>query len=165
MASVLSGRMHALDDAHGLVLSGMKDNAPSKSKLGELVETILRPHDDHDGLPRITVDGPEVSCGERTVTAMSLVLHELATNAVKYGSLASDGGRVDIAWRSVGPNLYLTWIERGGEPIDGPPSRHGFGSKLVENTITQQLRGAVAYDWRRDGLEVQVEVPQASLAD
>ena len=165
MASVLSGRLQALADAHGLVLSGMKGSAPSKSSLGELVKTILRPHHDHNGLSRITVDGPEVSCGERTVNAMSLVLHELATNAVKYGSLVSDGGRVDIAWRLVGANFSLTWVERGGVPIDGPPAHYGFGSKLVESTITRQLRGVVAYDWQRDGLTVHVEIPQGSLVD
>jgi two-component sensor histidine kinase len=88
------------------------------------------------------------------------VLHELATNAAKYGALSHEAGVLRVDW-AVGADdwLHLRWSERGGPSLDGAPARRGFGSKLVERVTRAQLHGTVAFDWGVEGLEVLLAVP------
>jgi len=164
MAAALSGRLHALADAHSLVMSGLKGGT-ERSDLRALLETILRPHAAHQGPARFVLQGPEIACGARAVNGLSLVFHELATNAVKYGALSSEGGLVGIAWEKTAADLEISWTEQGGRTLDGPPDHRGFGSKLVDTTITRQMKGRATYDWRREGLKVSVSAPLSSLVD
>jgi two-component sensor histidine kinase len=164
MASLLSGRLHALADAHSLVMAGLKGGT-EKSDLRTLLETILRPHAADKGPARFVIDGPEVACGPRAVNGLSLVFHELATNAAKYGALSSESGAVNIVWAKTGTDLEIVWTEQGGRTVDGPPDHRGFGSKLVETTIMRQMKGLATYDWLREGLKVSVSVPLNSLVD
>jgi two-component sensor histidine kinase len=87
---------------------------------------------------------------------MAISLHELATNAAKYGSLSAADGRVEIAWsRTADGRLSLRWIESGGPPVT-PPTHHGFGTGIMENMIAGQLRGEVRFDWRGQGLTCEI---------
>jgi two-component sensor histidine kinase len=75
------------------------------------------------------------------------VVHELATNAVKYGALSVSTGRIDIGGERAGDALALTWRERGGPAVAGPPERKGFGDLMTARTVSGQLGGAIAYHW------------------
>jgi two-component sensor histidine kinase len=88
-------------------------------------------------------------------------LHELATNAAKYGSLSGADGRVEIAWsRMADGRLSLRWIELGG-PTVTQPTRRGFGTRITENIIAGQLKGKVHFDWRDQGLSCEIVLPLA----
>lgn len=168
LAEALTGRLRALGSAHGLVRRGFADTrqTSSSSDLAELVRTIVTPHDRAigDGATRFSSGGPPVECSDHASTGLALVLHELATNAVKYGALSSDRGQVDIGWQLSDGTLRLRWDERGGPVIEDAPASMGFGSKLVRSTITGQLGGTLRYDWRPEGLAVAMEIPASGLA-
>jgi two-component sensor histidine kinase len=88
---------------------------------------------------------------------MSMVLHELATNAGKYGALSMAGGRLSVSWTTaVEGGLRLTWAEDGGPPVL-PPTREGFGSRLIVQ-LSRQLDGEVTFDWRPTGLVVAMDL-------
>ena len=164
MAQALSGRLQALASAHALVLPGFRDDAPPSSvEFGALLHTILRPHQDADGpRPRFTVKGPPFACDEHAVTGLALVIHELATNAAKYGALKSEAGHVECNWRRDGERIILHWTESGGPAVE-KPERVGFGSQLVQSTIVGRFHGAVEYDWRSEGLIVTIDVPAEAV--
>lgn len=157
MADALSGRLGALASTQSLVL---RNAAFATIDLKELVATVVKPHD-HAATPdnrRVALKGPSLTCDEANASAIALVFNELATNAVKYGSLSSPLGSVDITWTVKGNVVHFLWIELGGPPV-APPTRAGFGSKLVELTVARQLAGSVEYDWQADGLVASVSLP------
>ena len=87
------------------------------------------------------------------------MLHELATNAAKYGALSAPDGRIQMTWsQSSDDILTIHWTERGG-PVVGRPTRQGFGSRVMD-TLIQQLGGTVVFDWRNDGLCCEITVPK-----
>lgn len=94
-----------------------------------------------------------------------MVVHELATNSLKYGSLSSDTGTLDVSTRSSGDDLILVWMERGGPPVDAPRQVEGFGSKLVERSVSRQLGGTIEHDWSEGGLIVSVQLNRARLSN
>jgi two-component sensor histidine kinase len=95
-----------------------------------------------------------------TAQAIAICLHELATNAAKYGSLSAADGRVEIAWsRTARGRLSLRWIEADG-PTVTPPTHRGFGTRVMENIIAQ-LNGEVRFDWRDQGLDCEIALPLA----
>lgn len=102
--------------------------------------------------------GAPLTCNEQNASAIALVFNELATNAVKYGSLSAALGSVDITWTVEDNAVHFLWIELGGPPVE-PPTRAGFGSKLVELTVARQLAGSFEYDWQADGLVASVSLP------
>ncbi|WP_293902754.1 PAS domain-containing sensor histidine kinase [Phenylobacterium sp.] len=106
---------------------------------------------------RYRVSGPAVLLQAEHVQAMSMVIHELATNAGKYGALSSAGGMLAVTW-TADPDgrLRLTWQEDGGPPAR-PPSREGFGSRLIVQ-LSRQLNGEVAFEWRPEGLKVEMDL-------
>jgi two-component sensor histidine kinase len=124
---------------------------------GEVLTRILLPHDEG----RSIVRGPVLSVGERAVTSVALLFHELATNAAKYGSLSIDQGAVAIEWEADGKDMRLQWREAGG-PVTKPPVKQGNGVKVVNGTV-QQLGGTIDYNWRPEGLTVRLRLPIASL--
>lgn len=166
LAQKISGRMQALALAHALVRRGARDSVSPASDIRVLVEQILRPHEGvAPGAPhRFAWSGPPVRCGEQTVIGLALVLHELAANAVKYGALATEGGRVEISWRLQGGRLALRWAEQGGPPVAAPPETRGFGTVLVQDTVIQRLMGSLDYAWRPEGLVVTIALPLANTA-
>lgn len=114
---------------------------------------------------RIKIEGPDVSLNPSTTQDIALVLHELATNAAKYGALSVPSGTLSVRWRytehAVDPNLDLIWQESGG-PAVRVPERFGFGSALVEATLTSQMKGSAHFHWRADGLCVELSIPVAT---
>jgi PAS domain S-box-containing protein len=115
--------------------------------------------------PPIAIEGDDPSIGARAATALALIVHELCTNAVKYGALCLPGGSVSVACRTTGATFTLTWRERDGPPIAGPPGRSGFGTTLSEGVLAGQLGASITRNWHADGLEVVFAMPRALLAE
>ncbi len=132
-------------------------------ELESVVKTAVEPHAG-DG-NRIRFEGPPIAISPRSALSFSMALHELATNAAKYGALSSDEGRVDIAWR-VSPNpertFELTWSETGGPPVI-PPTRNGFGSRLIKGGLTEQLGAATSVDYAASGVVWRIAAPLANI--
>lgn len=99
---------------------------------------------------QVAMDGPKVWLAPGAALSMALIFHELATNAVKYGALSVETGRVDLTWTLEGEALTLTWAERGGPPVT-PPTRRGFGSRLIERGLRGELRGAAQMSYPPEG--------------
>ncbi|WP_296597718.1 sensor histidine kinase [Phenylobacterium sp.] len=94
-----------------------------------------------------------------TAQAVAMVLHELATNAAKYGALSSDDGHVDVVW-TVQPEVALIrWTEAGGPPVS-TPTRRGFGTSVMERALDGPTAGVVRIDWRREGIACELFLPQ-----
>ena len=159
LAATLQGRLHALAEAHALVRRRFDQMPWEAADFGEILTRILLPHDEG----RSIVRGPLLSVGERAVTSVALLFHELATNAAKYGSLSVDQGAVEIEWEADERDMRLQWREAGGPTIK-PPERQGNGVKVVNGTI-QQLGGTIDYDWRPEGLIARLRLPIASLGN
>lgn len=153
----LKGRIQALGFAHDQVVRG-----DGGGGLRELLDAELSPY--RDGTVTIEIDGPVVSMDARAFSVMALVLHELATNAAKYGALSSVGGKLAIAWqRDQHGDCEIVWQESGG-PVVVPPSRQGFGSVLVGRSIPFDLGGRVDIEYRPAGLHVRLVLPSRHLA-
>jgi two-component sensor histidine kinase len=162
MSELLSGRLHALSAAHGLVRRSVDDEARQEgAELDQLLQTILRPHGTRD---RFEISGPPLRLGDRATNGIALVFHELATNAAKYGALALEAGTVGVSWQRKSGHLILRWQERNGPRIEAPPLKKGFGSTLSQNTVVGQFGGTLDYDWQPDGLSVAIKVPFANLS-
>jgi PAS domain S-box-containing protein len=169
MAQAITGRIDALASAHRLACP--ESHEPDESSragttLDQLIRAIAAPYGDPGQKRRavILAEGPEVFVHATAVSPLSLVLHELATNAAKYGALSSPAsGRVRIVWTVKNGRLFLDWRESGGPAADRPPGKKGFGTLLVDGAIKKQLRGEVDYDWLREGLVIRLSVPLESL--
>ncbi len=111
---------------------------------------------------RLTVAGPELRVQPRTAVSLAMAVHELCTNAVKYGALSNDGGRVRVEWSvdtSSGENrLRLVWQEEGGPPV-APPERRGFGTRMIERALAAELGGSARIDFLPEGISCTVEAP------
>ncbi len=164
MAVALRGRLDALGRANDLIHQDLPEtvgrSAEQTRGLDALVRAILLPHmEDIEAATRVRIGGPPLDIGALSVTTLALILHELATNAAKYGALSVPEGRVAVEWSISGDLLDLHWRERGGPMITTPPAAHGFGSALVERSVVGQLHGSLEYDWRAEGLELQLSFP------
>jgi|HubBroStandDraft_6_1064221.scaffolds.fasta_scaffold410608_2 two-component sensor histidine kinase len=165
MSQILSGRLTALAEANTLVRRTFSDEAVAERvDLAEIAEKIMSPHSaSPTKRKRFVAGGPRVLLGERATNGLALVLHELATNAAKYGALKSEEGVIELSWQTNGEQLAINWSERGGPPIARPPDATGFGTRLSQSTIVGQFGGDLTYDWRRDGLAVKISVPLEKL--
>jgi two-component sensor histidine kinase len=142
--------------AHDLTISGEADGNRASTDLLSLVRAILSPYEaDHrEGLE---IAGPEVSVGGSALTPLALVLHELATNAAKYGALSSPQGRLTVELVREDETVTLHWRERGGPAIAGVPAQVGFGSKLEKATLTG-LGATIEREWNPEGLSLSLIV-------
>jgi two-component system, chemotaxis family, CheB/CheR fusion protein len=95
----------------------------------------------------------------KSALSMALLLHEIATNAAKYGALSFPSGHIDVSWSVQQDELLLTWRERGGPTVNGQPENEGFGSFLSRMTVTGQLGGKISYDWKPEGLTMYLSAP------
>jgi two-component sensor histidine kinase len=150
MADALRGRLGALSRAHELVRSalGGDEGASEATTLETLVQSVLQPY--ATGGDRLRIAGPPVAVGTNTVTNLALVLHELATNAAKYGSLSDAQGRLAIRWEIEGDEVRLAWDETG--------------SQLARRTVTGQLGGTMEPDWQPGGLRLAMTLSLERLA-
>ena len=158
MASTIQGRLGALASAHLLIRAGKAGSGvQQESTLEALLRAILAPYADMTATgedARATIDGPKVRIGGDAVTSLALVLHELATNAAKYGAFSTPSGRVRISWTVTKTKLELRWQERGGPVVRGQPAREGFGSMLAQRSTRGQLDGELTFEWQPEGLTV-----------
>ncbi|WP_162912892.1 HWE histidine kinase domain-containing protein [Rhodospirillaceae bacterium SYSU D60014] len=149
-------RVNSLARAHKLLADGRREGAPLRTLIAAEL-TPYRRTDAHVGLT-----GPEVRLTAKAVQMLGMALHELATNAAKYGALSTPAGRVRVTWRlresRAGRRLRLRWAERGGPPV-AVSCRRGFGSRLLEEALPYQLGGTVARDLRPDGLRCTIDLP------
>jgi two-component sensor histidine kinase len=111
--------------------------------------------------PRIAVDGPRLRLNTSAAQAVGLALHELATNAGKYGALSVDSGRVDVHWQLDGDMFAITWTERNGPPVS-PPERRGFGSTVIDSMAKLSVGGEVQLDYAPSGLMWRLTCPAAN---
>jgi len=150
LVSALSGRIEALARGHSL-LTGQQWAA---CELRDLIELALDPYR-RAGPDALSVDGPRLQVRPRPALALAMILHELATNAAKYGALSSNLGRLDIRWEMVQSDgkerVQLRWIESGLEGI-ASPSREGFGTTLITRSIAMALSGEATFDYTPTGL-------------
>jgi two-component sensor histidine kinase len=143
-------RLHALGEAHDILTTENWDKAP----LRDVVERALRPF----ATSRIVISGQSVALPASSSLMLTLCLHELATNAAKYGALSNDSGKVQVAWETFGNDrdrkVRLTWRETSGPPVT-LPERKGFGSLLIEQAVSA---GSGTLDFRPDGLTCALEL-------
>lgn len=147
---VFHGRLHTLGHAHDL-LTG---NAQDQGDIRTVIETALAPHQAGHG--QIEIGGPDIPLSPKQTLALALAVHELATNAMKYGALSRPAGKVNVRWTedapsASGPVFQLVWTESEG-PIVSKPTRTGFGTKLVSRVLAAELNGEVTSDYRPEGL-------------
>lgn len=161
----LQHRIAALGRAHEFARPHSEMSRPElgTSTLRGLLTEIFRPYPAFDE-GRIAVDGDDVYVDDRGATPVALAFHELATNAAKYGALSTPDGRVTVSVVADGPMMRIAWREEGGPRVASPPSRAGFGSRLAELSVVQQLGGEMTRDWRAEGLVVEMALPAAHLS-
>lgn len=164
MATALRGRLSALSRAHELVQPASATDIGSGHDVdfARLIEAVLEPYR-QSCQNRIVIEGPSVTVGSNTTTSLALVLHELATNAAKYGCLSCTEGELVIRWILQGENVDLLWTESGGPNIESPPIFEGFGSQLSQRSIAGQLGGTLEREWRPEGLRVHMILPLSRL--
>jgi PAS domain S-box-containing protein len=161
LAKTIQSRLSALARAQALTLSPDAGGTTRKASLREVARAILSPYDTGSG--HIAVAGPELECGASATTSVALLLHEFATNSIKYGALSTASGRVSLSWE-IGDALALAWHETGGPSAGAPQDdKLGFGSVLVAATV-DGLRGTISRDWRSDGLCIRVTAPLSTLS-
>ena len=161
MAHNLTGRLAALGRAHDLVRP-LPGAAESAALVGDLITVLLAPYDDMGAFNgRVRVSVPRLAAGESAATNLALIIHELATNSVKYGALSVPVGTIDVACTVHDADVALVWTERGG-PAVASNVAPGFGSKLVSR-IASRLGGAIDYDWSVGGLIVNLTMKKSRL--
>jgi PAS domain S-box-containing protein len=150
LKKAIEGRIQALANVHSLFVASRWIGA----ELSTIAQQELAPYS-ATGEKRVRIDGPQVLLAPDTAQAVAVTLHELATNAAKYGALSTANGRVDLKWsqEANGP-LRLRWIETGGPTVQ-PPTRTGFGGRVIEQMIAQ-LKGKSRFDWRAEGLVCEI---------
>jgi PAS domain S-box-containing protein len=146
-------RLLALSGVHTLLTDANWDGA----RLMALAQTSLKAH--LGGLrERISFVGDDFRIRPKSAVAVSIALHELGTNAVKYGALSSERGSVAVRWTINGGRFRLTWEEIGGPPVH-PPVRKGFGSRMIERALSVELQGSVKIDYRPSGVVCTIDAP------
>ena len=162
LAEAARARLVALARAHSLTFSpGVDQGAPEPTTLHALVGTILAPFDEAER-PRIALSGIDAKVSGAAVTSLALLLHEFATNAAKYGALATEKGSIKVGFVEEGDSIFVTWTERDGPPIAGPSGIVGFGD-VMSRIATDQLGGAIRRDWQPEGLTIHLSIPRARL--
>ena len=156
--AAFEARLLALARAHDVLTRESWEGAELKT----VVADAIRPLEAGEGQEsRFAVSGPRLRLAPRLALSIAMALHELGTNAVKYGALSKEGGRVTITWtvqRRPELSLSLRWSESGGPPVT-PPTRRGFGSRLIERSLARELAGRVELLYEPDGVVCIIEAP------
>jgi len=155
MAKTLAERLQALHRAHDLLLESQWSGASLK----DMVERELDPYR-REGGPKIAIKGPDVLLPPQCTSILAMTLHELATNAVKYGALSQNTGQLGVSWKTArGNRLLLTWEERGAPAVPQKITSGGFGTQLIDKGIRHNLGGETKLEFRPTGLYVELNVP------
>lgn len=162
MARELTQRLTSLGRAHDLIrpIPGQEGRA---ALLGDLLTILLAPYDDMGAFSgRIRVSVPRMGVGEAAATTLALVLHELATNSLKYGALSVAAGTLDVSSAPTESEAIIIWTERGGPPVEAPQGPDGFGSKLIVRSLAQ-IGGSIDREWQKDGVVITMRIARTSL--
>ncbi|GJD99266.1 PAS domain S-box protein [Methylobacterium isbiliense] len=164
MREAFAARLISLGRAHDILTQSSWTAAP----IAEVVEGALSVHR-NAGPARIRVSGPNVLLAAKPALSLALALHELATNAAKYGALSNESGVVELRWHVVhasdASRFCLIWSEQGGPPILAQPARRGFGSRLIERSFAAEVGGEVKLTYAPTGLVCRLEAPLASMQE
>jgi two-component sensor histidine kinase len=164
MARELTQRLTALGRAHDLVRP-IKDEQGTAALLGDLLTVLLSPYDDLGAFSgRIRVSVPRMGVGQSAATTLALVVHELATNSLKYGALSVPTGVLDVSCDPSGSDLVMIWTEQGGPPVVPPEGSGGYGSKLVLRAMSAQLGGSIERAWSTEGVVVTLRIDKERLS-
>ena len=143
-----AGRLASLGRAHEILTAATWERAPLRTLIDELV----------GGHAQASADGPDVLLSPRQLLSLSMILHELVTNALKYGALSVEGGRVALTWQVDDGELQLGWVETG-VAVSSLPTRKGFGTKMIAMSVGHELRGTSSTEWREGGLAFHLICP------
>ncbi|MEO8714155.1 MAG: response regulator, partial [Acetobacteraceae bacterium] len=154
----LEARLIALSDAHNVLTERNWHSAGLRDIAAQALEPFRGGAED-----RVLIDGTDVLLAPKAALAIAMSLHELATNAAKYGALTDGAGRVEIAWTAEAGRLRLRWQERDGPPV-AAPTRRGFGSRLLERSLATELGGAVMVDYDPGGLVCTIDASLERIA-
>jgi PAS domain S-box-containing protein len=153
-------RIHGIAASQDLLVRHEKNGAPVAELVASQLAAFVRPSD-----PRLRLEGPHLHLGAAATHSLGLALYELATNACKYGALSSENGQVTVEWQVVdgdGERFRMAWTERGGPPVS-PPSRHGFGRRVIEQMVGASLGGEVDLCFEPEGLAWRLDAPMPHL--
>ncbi len=170
MARAIQERLTAYTRAHELTRPGLigGDEAQSqRTTFQKLIEVIVAPYAGFEtlgGHSCVEIDGEDVTISGAAVTGLALVLHEFTTNAAKYGSLSTPAGKVHLNCSRTASDFVVTWSEKGGPLIDGPPKKQGFGGILAYRTVKGQFDGELTYRWDPAGLVIHMRLPLLRLS-
>lgn len=162
MAEDLMGRLAALSTAHDLIYPAFSEMKRAV-RLQDLLAVLLRAYSQDDSRSQsISITAPEVLVGENSITALAMIVHELATNSVKYGALSATEGSLDVSCTEGESEVEMIWTERGGPPPDVPFGHDGFGNKLTARVI-EQIGGSITRDWTHEGVIVTLRMSKLRL--
>ena len=153
------GRLLNLSNAHTALTNANWDSADLRA----LIQRALQPYNP-PGSDRFLLGGADIRVQPRSAVALSMAIHELCTNASKYGALSAESGRVTVAWRIADARFRLEWREQGGPPVT-PPTRKGFGSIMIERVLADQLGGGVTMSYDSDGLVCAIDAPSEAVQE
>ena len=158
-----TARLITLSNAHDILVRTSWTSAPIK----DVIEAALAPH--RPGQARFDLSGPEMLLPPKPALAIALAIHELATNAAKYGALSTDDGKVKVSWKTIAegsdPSFHFEWAEKGGPRVVEPePSKKGFGTRLIEKMLQNDFGGEVVLDFKPEGLVCTLSAPLKNLS-
>ena len=158
-------RLSALARAHALTLSHgpRAPHAARPATLHSLIEAITAPHLGEGDGRRFSIVGCDMEISGSMISSLALLLHEFATNSVKYGALSSTAGQIEVHCADRAGNVIITWSERRGPPVAPPIGNEGFGDLLVRATVAGQLGGDISREWKPEGLLIRLSVPRERL--
>jgi two-component system, chemotaxis family, CheB/CheR fusion protein len=155
-AADVERRINSIAAAHGLLTQAGR----GEMSLAAIFAMELAPYDHEEG--KVAVTGPDIVLTPRAGLSLAMAIHELASNAAKYGALSTGSGRVTVRWEIIQEaahsTLKLTWIEAGGPAVE-PPARRGFGTTLIEQTLTHELDADVSREFLTAGLRCMIAIP------
>ncbi len=160
MRQAFEGRLTALASAHSILTATNWERSPLREIVAKGFSMC------GVAQPRVRTSGPDITLAPKPAIAIALALHELCTNAMKYGSLSNDAGAVDLCWEVTGesaPVLHMHWAERGG-PAVTPPEQRGFGSILIERLLAQDIDGDVRMSFEPSGVTCTIDAPLHSYS-
>ena len=154
LKQAIEGRIQALANVHRLFVESRWEGADLHGLAQEELAAYSPGRE-----TRVQIDGPSVLLEPNAAQAIAVILHELATNAAKYGALSVPNGHVRIEWsHEQNGQLVLRWTEKGGPPVQ-PPTHRGFGARVMENMVRGQFKGELKFDWHPEGLACEIVLP------
>jgi len=148
-------RLVNLSAVHNL----LTDESWNSTSLASVVRTSLRA-----ARERVSCDGNDLRLRPKSAVVLSMALHELGTNALKYGALSTERGRVSVTWATDNGRFRLRWEEKDGPPVS-PPEHRGFGSRMIERGLAAELQGEVRIDWQPQGVVCTIDAPIEAIHD